>query len=497
VRWGESDDPSRAEGSIGLLRSWHHADQTIAPDGALRSESLAVLADAGPTRLLVAFESGREHDGTIWLRPGRSGVELVAQAYLGGAELAAGERRDLHGLVSAFGPDPSLLLEAWATYVGARERARTSAPYQLGWCSWYHYFHAVTEEALRANLDRAGDWPFEVFQLDDGYQPAIGDWLRTNERFPSDPERLAADIGDAGMTPGLWLAPFIASPDSEVATTNPGWIASHESGRPLVANVVPEWGGAVLALDTTRPEVLAHLEGVASALVQMGFTYLKLDFTYAPAIDGGYADRSQTPAQRVRAGYDAVRRGAGDDAFLLGCGAPLGCTVGVVDGMRIGPDVAPAWRPETTVAGYDDTVPATRNAWRNTLVRSYMHRKLWLNDPDCLMLRSDETRMSARAIEAWARAVGVSGGMALVSDDLALLGDDARHLLDNVLTQGREADAEAVAGNPARCSDLMTAAVPGLLSTSTLDLVADPSEPTSTLRRRLAVSGAQEPFDGA
>jgi alpha-galactosidase len=126
-----------------------------------------------------------------------------------------------------------------------------------------------------------------------------------------------------------------------------------------------------------------------------------------------------------------------------------------------------------------------------------MHRKLWLNDPDCLMLRSDETRMSARAIEAWARAVGVSGGMALVSDDLALLGDDARHLLDNVLTQGREADAEAVAGNPARCSDLMTAAVPGLLSTSTLDLVADPSEPTSTLRRRLAVSGAQEPFDGA
>jgi sugar/nucleoside kinase (ribokinase family) len=70
-----------------------------------------------------------------------------------------------------------------------------------------------------------------------------------------------------------------------VALTNPGWIVEHQSGRSLVANVVPEWGGAVVTLDTTRPEVVAHLEDVARSLVDLGFTYLKLDFTYAPAIE--------------------------------------------------------------------------------------------------------------------------------------------------------------------------------------------------------------------
>ena len=63
--------------------------------------------------------------------------------------------------------------------------ARLGAPYQVGWCSWYHYFHRITEDALRANLARAADWPFDVFQLDDGYQAAIGDWLVTKESFPS------------------------------------------------------------------------------------------------------------------------------------------------------------------------------------------------------------------------------------------------------------------------------------------------------------------------
>ena len=52
---------------------------------------------------------------------------------------------------------------------------------------------------------------------------------------------------------------------------------------------------------------------------------------------------SLTPAQRVRAGYEAMRRGAGDDTFILGCGVPLANVVGVVDANRIGQDVAPLW----------------------------------------------------------------------------------------------------------------------------------------------------------
>jgi alpha-galactosidase len=249
------------------------------------------------------------------------------------------------------------------------------------------------------------------------------------------------------------------------------------------------WGGTVLVLDTTQPEVQDHLEAVARDLVAAGYPYLKLDFTYAPALAGAYSDPSYTPAQRVRAGYDAVRRGAGDDAFLLGCGAPLAPCVGVVDGMRIGPDVAPWWTFPTghqTLPGYADTGPATVNAWRNTLGRAFLHRKLWLNDPDCVMLRADATDLSREQAHAWALAVGMSGGMALVSDDLALLDHDARRQFDEVVALGRDVDALARdEGAAPRCVDLLEHATPHRLEAAGTELVGDPDAGTASLQPRL------------
>jgi alpha-galactosidase len=156
-----------------------------------------------------------------------------------------------------------------------------------------------------------------------------------------------------------------------------------------------------------------------------------------------YADPSRTPAQRVRAGMDAVRRGAGDDVFILGCGLPIAQGIGVVDGMRIGPDVAPFWdAPATVWEGtlYRDVAPSTSNALRAVVARQFQHRRLWLNDPDCLMLRTTATRLTPAQVEQWAMAVAESGGMALVSDDLSLLDAGSRALLDRVLATGRAAD---------------------------------------------------------
>ena len=301
----------------------------------------------------------------------------------------------------------------------------------------------MTERDVAANLALADTWPFDVFQLDDGFQPAIGDWLATNDKFASSLDELAARISAAGLVPGLWIAPFLAAPSAEVARRHPDWFARHASSRPLVGMVNDHWGGAVHVLDTTQPEVLEHLEHVARTLVAAGFRYLKLDFTYAPGLRGRYVDTSLTPAQRVRAGFDAIRRGAGDDVFILGCGAPLGPCIGVVDGMRIGPDVAPWWtlRPDTwSPPGYSETSPATAHALAATTARQFMHRHLWLNDPDCVMLRTQQTSLSAEQVRRWALAVGESGGMALVSDDLSLLGREERSLLDEVIAVGRARD---------------------------------------------------------
>ncbi len=473
VTLGEHIDPSRTrrddpmlDDVVGFARRVHHADPAVAPEGEVRSEQVTAFrgADAGPGTdapvHLVGFLGGATHEGTLRLRLVPDGaIEVVAEAYLGGAVLAAGATRLLHDVLVDEGPQAAPLLEAWAGAVGTAEHARVTAPFQVGWCSWYHYFHSLTEHHVRSNLARAGDWPFEVFQVDDGYQAAIGDWLVTNDKFSSGVDRLAADIAGAGYTPGLWMAPFIAHPESAVLRSHPGWaVPDAASGEQLMGWWNPDWGGFQGTLDTTHPDVQQHLTDTAAALVDMGYRYLKLDFTCVPALPGGrWTDPAATPAERVRRGYEAIRRGAGDDTFILGCGCPLGAVVGVVDGMRIGPDVAPSWErtDDFAMPGYEEVSPATRGAWRSTLARSFMHRKLWLNDPDCIMLRTSETALSPEAARAWALAVGVSGGMALVSDDLALLGPADRALLDEALARGRASDAAAVAGVPARCGDLL------------------------------------------
>ena len=403
---GVDEDPSRTPDAIPLVVDMHSGDPTPASPGELRSH-LVTMFDDDPT----------VHAGPGVLR------------------LVDGE---LHGATATYES-----LDAWA----AAQPGLTAAAFQVGWCSWYHYFERVTEDDIRANLALAEQWPFEVFQIDDGYQPAIGDWLTTNEKFPSTLDRLAADIARAGYRPGIWLAPFLAAPHSEVAKAHPDWFARDDAGRPLMGMYNEHWGGIVHTLDTTKPEVLDHIAAVANALVDAGFTYLKLDFTYAPGLAGTYADASQTSDERVRAAFEAVRRGAGDDTFLLGCGAPLGPTIGLVDGMRIGPDVAPWWEvPEGAwfPPGYKSTVPATANALRATEARQFMHRRLWLNDPDCVMLRTSHTDLTPEETRRWALAVGDSGGMVLVSDDLALLGPDEHALLDEVIARGRAVDATLV-----------------------------------------------------
>jgi alpha-galactosidase len=402
--------------------------------------------------------------------------------------LPPGTTRELHGFRRTDGDDAPSLLDAWAARFGRAEHARTSLPYQAGWCSWYFYFHDVTETAMHANLERAGEWPFDVFQLDDGYQHEIGDWLVTNPKFPNGVDAMAGAIAQRGFTPGIWIAPFIAAPNSIVAGEHPEWFARDvRKDDPLIGMWHEVWGGFMWELDTTRDDVQEHLASTARALVDMGYRYLKLDFTFSPAVPGRFADPTTTPAERVRAGYEAVRAGAGDDVVILGCGCPLGPVVGIVDAMRIGPDVAPRWdvtAASSPLPGYEHAAPSTRNAWNSTLARSFMHRRLWANDPDCLMLRPTQTDLTTDEARAWAYAVAVSGGLALVSDDITQLDAGARALFDEVLTIGRAADDAAQHGPAPRCDDVLTPGGPSRLAAAGWELVADPSAPHPSLQQR-------------
>ncbi|HTF34599.1 MAG TPA: HAD-IB family phosphatase [Myxococcota bacterium] len=421
---------------------WHPSELVTAlgasPDGVA---CLAGVYERGETLSIVYARPGAPD--VAGLRDVALEVELRFEV-----PLQPDEVRRTEAVRLALGDDASRLLEEYAEAYGRAAGSRTRAPFQSGWCSWYHFFHGVTEDNLRRNLDALvrsrAELPIEVFQLDDGYQHAIGDWLETNAKFPRGIAPLAAEIQDAGFRPGLWTAPFCVAPDSHLFESHRDWLLRRgdEIFRGL-HHAMWTKDGWIHVLDASRPEVLEHLEDTFRALVEMGWTYQKLDFLYTQAMQADAFDLAVTRAQRLRRGLVAVRKGCGGEAFLLGCGCPLGPAVGVADGMRIGPDVAPAWHvdPSRTLPGLAGTQPSTRNGVRNTLARAFMHRRLWLNDPDCLMVRESDTKLTRAESQTLAAAIVATGGMVIFSDDVPTLDAKARALVRDALALSREVDA--------------------------------------------------------
>ncbi len=432
------------------LRGMFHALGEPPADRAGWHESHLLTAvgasPAGPSCVVGVLERGLGF-GVLYLCREGEDLRIEAETWLE-QPLAPGEALASETVRAALGDDAAELLEQQAEAHGRAAGARTAAPFQAGWCSWYHFFHEVSEADVLRNLEalaaRRDELPIALVQLDDGYQRAIGDWLETNPKFPRGLAPLAAEIRAAGFRAGLWTAPFCVAPESRLFAAHRDWLLRR--GDELFRGLHhATWSreGWIFVLDTSRPEVQAHLRQTFSALVALGFGYQKLDFLYTVAMQADAFDARLTRARRLRRGLEAVREGCGEDTFLLGCGCPLGPAVGVVDGMRIGPDVAPWWAvdPSVEIPGLAETQPSTRNGIRNVLARCFLHRRLWLNDPDCLMSRRDQTRLSLDEARSLAAVTAVTGGMVLFSDDVPKLVPESLELVARTIALSREVDA--------------------------------------------------------
>ena len=315
------------------------------------------------------------------------------------------------------------LLEAYGGLVKRAHRVRINPWNPAGWCSWYHYFGKLGWPDVLENLETAAAdrkaFPFDVFQVDDGYETDIGDWLSAKPGYP-DLGGLARAIKKKRFRAGIWAAPFSAAETSRLFADHPDWMVA-ENGRPKAC--YKGWGKTIYALDTTHPEVKGWLGETVGALRKAGFSYLKLDFLFAAAMPGARR-RNVTPIQAYREGLRVIRRAAGRD-FVLGCGAPLLPSVGLVDGMRIGEDTAPYWK--TKPSGFQG--PNAYFALKNALMRQFMHRTFWLNDPDCLLLRDRENGLTKNERELYALSAGALDGMIVDSDRLSLLGQAEKDLL--------------------------------------------------------------------
>ena len=236
-----------------------------------------------------------------------------------------------------------------------------------------------------------------------------------------------------------------------LASEHPEWLVTHDDGRPVTALTHPVWGGKIFALDTTRDDVCAHLTASYAALLAQGFEYHKIDFCFAAGIPGRrFGDGAMTRAEALRRGLEAVRAGIGDDAYLLGCGSPLLSAVGIVDAMRVSEDVAPFWESTQFAPGWQECSVAARNAIEQSVLRAPMHRRWFLNDPDCLLLRPTSTDLTSDERLALATSILGTGAYLIVSDDLSTYTTREWELLDRLIELQPQADTTLDRGDPFR-----------------------------------------------
>jgi len=279
------------------------------------------------------------------------------------------------------------------------------------WSSWYSHYDKITEPTLRRDLADLDGLGFEVFQVDDGWQGKVGDWDVNPARFPSGMAALAAEIRASGRRPGLWIAPFIASEHSRVFRAHPDWFVRDEQDRPK--RIRQHWGGGYYGLDLTRPEARDHVRKVIATVKGWGFDVLKCDFLFAAAIEGKRHDSRLSREEVYREGARLIREEAGDDTYLLACGAPVHASIGIFDGIRTSMDTGPVWRipaPRNVVSAW----PSASEALKNSVLRLWLDPLIQL-DPDVSYIGSSTPIISVDHKRA-SRALGTVCGLKETSD---------------------------------------------------------------------------------
>ncbi|MBR2496026.1 MAG: alpha-galactosidase [Clostridia bacterium] len=292
-----------------------------------------------------------------------------------------------------------------------------------GFTSWYNYYQNINEEIILKNLNNfiafknAGN-DVDLFQIDDGYETFVGDWLDVDQnKFPNGLKPIADKINEHFIS-GLWLAPFGAQPKSKLFTEHPDWFLKNAKGKPVLAGC--SWDG-FYALDFYNEEVREYLRKVFKTVFEdWGFKMVKLDFLYAAAL---VVPKDKTRAQVMREVMEFLRELC-KDKLLLGCGVPLTSAYGLVDYCRIGCDVSLDFDGGIIAKHLHKDGVSSQNAINNAVLRYELSGRAFLNDPDVFILRSDNVKMSVDERLTLSIANAIFGKVLFTSDDFMKYPDE-------------------------------------------------------------------------
>jgi hypothetical protein len=357
------------------------------PDEVGRVEQVEMdpccLIQGNETILLIGFLSQRGHCARIQMQVATKDGEtqlrtLKTECEFDGVVLPVGGERTSQWVFIKASNDANALLDDFADRVGVYHGVDrpTDRPPSV-FCSWQFYGESFNEQDFHEDLAHLQKEriPFDVFLIDDCWT-IRGDY-DVNKEWSHGMQDAAKRIAALGYRPGIWNCPYIARIESNMTKDRPEWLLRLKDGSPHLFYV----NGPNYVLDPTYPGVCDFWEDMFRRMTHdWGFTYHKLDFMRAVFLDPNiqFYNPAVTRLEAYQMGLEAIRRGAGPDAYISVCGGHYGASLGLANSQRSGSDVASNWHQ-----------PPALPKFKQNILRTWMSR-LWHVDPDAMMVRRRE-----------------------------------------------------------------------------------------------------------
>ena len=305
---------------------------------------------------------------------------------------------------------------------------KSNAENLRGYTTWYNYYQNIDEKKIYENLEALDKKHFDLFQIDDGFETFVGDWLDVDQtKFPNGLAPIVERVHENGLKAGLWLSPFVAEQNSKLFKEHQDWFKRKNNE---LIKCGCNWSG-FYALDFTNIEVKEYIKNVFEHYIKMGFDFFKLDFVYSVA-KCEYDNYTHASIMHEALAY--VRELTKDKLLLL-CGVPLGSAFNLCDYCRIGPDVT---------LTFDDKIDpvykkmmhreriSTRISIQNTLYRHHMNGKVFLNDPDVYIMRRHNNHLNKHQKEALATINILFGGLIMTSDNVSTYDEKTKKFIEDL-----------------------------------------------------------------
>lgn len=299
-----------------------------------------------------------------------------------------------------------------------------------GYTSWYNYYQKINEKIILRDLEAISEKTDKVntFQIDDGYQTSVGDWLSINKtKFPNGMKPIVEKIHAKGWQAGLWLAPFGAQKGSKLASEHSDWLVKGKNGKPIMVGA--NWGG-FYAIDIDNTDARAYIKNVFDTVLNdWGFDLVKLDFLYATAV---VPLHNKTRGQLAYESIDFLRECVGNKQ-ILGCGVQQMPCFGKVEYMRIGADMDLGWKHKffRNLTHREDV--STPNAIHNSVYRRCLNNRAFLCDPDVFLLRRSNIKFTFEQQKVLAKFIKLFGSVLFMSDNVDEYDDEQMAVFNDTL----------------------------------------------------------------